>query len=47
MRATPYRQLAHELQDRTTGLLLRQLRPQDFSRRCTALVLLSGLARVY
>jgi putative transposase len=43
MRAIQYRQLARELQDRTTGLLLRQLRPQDFSRRCTARVLLSCL----
>ena len=43
MRATQYRQLASELQDRTTGLLLRHLRPKDYSRRCTALVLLSGL----
>ena len=43
MRAPQYRQLAHELQERTTGLLLRQLRPTDFSRRCTALVLLSSL----
>jgi Transposase DDE domain len=44
MRASQYRHLAHELQGRTTGLLLRQLRPRDFSRRCTALVLLSCLA---
>lgn len=43
MRASQYRQLAAELQDRTTGLLLGQLRPKDFSRRCTALVLLSSL----
>ena len=43
MRASQYRQLAHELQDRTTGLLLQHLRPADFSRRCTALVLLSSL----
>jgi putative transposase len=43
MRAPQYRQLAHELQDRTTGLVLRQLRPKDYSRSCTALVLLSGL----
>lgn len=43
MRAPQYRQLAHELQDRTTGLLLRQLRPDDYSRRCSALVLLSCL----
>src|SRR6516162_9998520 len=43
MRATQYRHLASELQDRTTGLLLRHLRPKDYSRRCTALVLLSGL----
>lgn len=43
MRSFPYRQLAHELQDRTIGLLQRQLRPKDFSQRCTALVLLSCL----
>src|SRR5262249_18798041 len=43
MRATQYRHLAHELQDRTTGLLRDQLRPTDYSRRCTALVLLSCL----
>jgi putative transposase len=43
MRAVQYRQLAHELQERTVGLLLGQLRPRDFSRRCTALVLLSSL----
>jgi hypothetical protein len=44
MRAPQYRQLAVQLQDRTIGLLLRQLRPTDYSRRCTALVLLSCLA---
>jgi putative transposase len=44
MRALQYRQLAHQLQDRTTDLLLRHLRPPDYSRRCTALVLLSSLA---
>jgi hypothetical protein len=43
MRATQYRQLAHELQGATTGLLLRALRPEDFSCRCPALALLSGL----
>ena len=43
MRATQYRQLAHALQERTTGLLLCRLRPADFSARCTALVLLSSL----
>jgi putative transposase len=43
MRAPQYRQLACELQERTTGLLLRQLRPADYSRRCTSLVLLSCL----
>jgi len=43
MRAPQYHQLAHQLQDRTTVLLLRQLRPADYSRRCTALVLLSCL----
>jgi hypothetical protein len=43
MRAPQYRQLAHELQDRTAGLLLRLLRPTNFSGRCTAMVLLSSL----
>jgi putative transposase len=43
MRAPQYRQLAHELQGRAAGLLLGQLRPADYSRRCTALVLLSCL----
>jgi len=43
MRASQYRHLAHELQERTTGLLRRQLHPRDYSRRCTALVLLSCL----
>jgi hypothetical protein len=43
MRAPQYRQLACELQDHTTGLLLRQLHPEDYSRRCSALVLLSCL----
>jgi len=43
MRAFQYRQLAHQLQGRTTGLLLRHLRPDDFSPRCTALLLLSCL----
>jgi hypothetical protein len=43
MRAIQYRFLARQLQDRTTGLLLRHLRPDDFSHRCHALVLLSCL----
>jgi putative transposase len=43
MRAPQYRQLARELQDRTTDLLRRQLRPDDYSRRCSAPVLLSCL----
>ena len=43
MRAIQYRQLACELQDRTTGLLLRHLHPRDFSRHCTSTVLLSCL----
>ena len=43
MRASQYHDLAHALQARTTGLLLRVLRPADFSRRCTAAVLLSCL----
>jgi hypothetical protein len=43
MRAPQYRQLAHQLQDRTTALLLRVLRPPDFSARCPAVLLLSCL----
>jgi len=43
MRSVQYRHWAHELQDRTITLLLRQLRPPDFSEVCTALVLLSCL----
>src|SRR5579871_1279643 len=43
MRVSQYRQLAEQLQDRTTTLLLRQLRPADFSRRCPALLVLSCL----
>jgi hypothetical protein len=43
MRASQYHRLAHDLQERTTGLLRRVLRPDDFSRRCTAAVLLSCL----
>ena len=43
MRAIQYRQLACELQERTRGLLVRYLHPQDFSRRCTAAVVLSCL----
>jgi putative transposase len=43
MRAFQYRQLARQLQDRTTALLQRQLRPADFSRRCTAPVLLGAV----
>jgi putative transposase len=43
MRASQYHQLAHELQDRTTGLLLRLFRPEDYSCLCTAWVLLSSL----
>ncbi len=40
MRSPQYRQLAHELQDRTLALLLGLLRPTAYSKRCTALVLL-------
>jgi Transposase DDE domain len=43
MRSPQYGQLARALQDRTTALLLRLLRPNDFSPRCTALVLLGCL----
>src|SRR5438132_341741 len=43
MRALQYRQLARQLQDQTTALLRRLLRPRDFSGRCTALVLLTCL----
>lgn len=43
MRASQYRQLAQALQDRTTTVLLGRLRPRDFSRRCTAPVLLGCL----
>jgi hypothetical protein len=43
MRSLQYRHWAHEFQDRTTTLLLRQLRPPDFSAFCTALVLLPCL----
>src|SRR5579871_252998 len=43
MRVSQYRQLAEQLQDRTTTLLVRQLRPADFSRRCPALLVLSCL----
>ncbi len=43
MRTHQYRNLDHTLQEGVTTLLLRQLRPLDFSARCTAVVLLSCL----
>jgi hypothetical protein len=43
MRADHYPPLARAVQHEALGLLLRQLRPRDFSRRCTAYVLLSCL----
>src|SRR5947209_6111065 len=39
MRSPQYHQLARELQDRTTAVLLQRLRPKDFSPRCTAAAL--------
>jgi hypothetical protein len=46
MRTLQYRPLAQQVQQQTITLLVRQLRPHDFSRRCTALVLLSCLVLV-
>lgn len=43
MRTPQYRPLAHHVQQQTIALLTHQLRPRDFSRRCTAVVLLSCL----
>lgn len=43
MRAIQYRQLAAQLQERTTALLLRQLQPEDYSCSCTAVLLVSCL----
>lgn len=43
MRAPHYRQLAGDLQERVTTLLVRQLDPEDYSNHCTARVLLTCL----
>ena len=43
MRSSHYARLAGQVQEQTTGLLYRALRPPDYSRRCTAWVLLSSL----
>ena len=43
MRTTYYPDLARQVQDETITLLQRTLRPRDFSKRCTATVLLSCL----
>lgn len=43
MRAFQYRHWAQQLQEQTLTLLLRQVRPTDFSCHCSALVLLSSL----
>lgn len=43
MRTSHYRHLARQVQQQTVGLLMHQLKPQNFSQRCTALVLLGCL----
>jgi len=43
MRTTHYSHLARRVQEETVSLVLHRLRPRDFSRRCTATVLLSCL----
>jgi len=43
MRTSHYCWLARRVQQETVALVQRQLRPRDFSRRCTATVLLSCL----
>jgi DDE family transposase len=43
MRTSHYRPLAHQVQQQTIALLLQQLRPKDYSRRCSAAVLFSCL----
>jgi len=43
MRTSYYRLLARQVQEQTVTLLLRQLRPPDYSALCTAWVLLSSL----
>ncbi len=43
MRTSHYGRLAHQVQEQTATLLCRAFRPVDYSRRCTAWVLLSSL----
>jgi len=43
MRVCQYRSLAHDLQQQATAVLSRRFRPRDFSRRCTAPLLLGCL----
>jgi putative transposase len=43
MRTSQYRHYARRVQEQTVTLLTQQLRPRDFSQRCTAGVLLSCL----
>lgn len=43
MRAPQYHTLALQLQQQVTAVLVQQLRPRDFSRRCTAALLLGCL----
>jgi hypothetical protein len=43
MHVPQYQQLADQLHQRTTDLLQQQLRPQDYSRHCSAWLLLSCL----
>jgi len=43
MRTSHYRYLARQVQQQTAGLLMDQLRPPDYSKRCTAWVLLGCL----
>src|SRR5438105_14080338 len=43
MRTSHYPRLARQVQEETITLVTRQLRPRDFSRRCSASLLLSCL----
>jgi putative transposase len=43
MRTSQYYRLAHHVQEQTTVLVQRLLRPADYSQRCTAWALLSSL----
>ena len=43
MRTPHYASLAHAVQQQTVGLLAQRLRPDDYSRRCTAWTLLRCL----